>query len=399
MADKNDDLFAEEGPEDQSEQPAKRKKTDRAIEREFSEGRLRVIQETNNLFLPHVVDFIKGRKWGNLRPEYQRRLRWSQDKKSKLIESFIMNVPVPPVFLYEKTLGRYEVMDGQQRLNAIVEFLDNDFPLTGLEIWPSLNDRNFKGLPSLIKRGLERAKLSTIILTSDVGGASDDIDLRAQVFDRLNTGGERLNAQELRNSIYGGDFNKVLLELSSNKNFTKAWGIPSHGEHIDSEGNESVELRTNNLYKRMLDIEIVLRFFAFRESEHVRGGVKTILDGAMKRNRSISDAEAAILKKRFVDALDVCVRIFGQDVFRVEGEDGKKRLSRPLFDAEMIAVDRHMDNKAKIIARKSEIAAAVARIAQPKSTNYPLMVGRANTADSIKKRIDLVSAIVNRAIK
>ena len=130
-----EEQFADEGPDIDSAEPRRAMtKTDRAIEKEFSEGRLRVIQEKNDLFLPHVVDFIKVRKWGNLRPEYQRRLRWSSDKKSKLIESFIMNVPVPPIFLYEASISRYEVMDGQQRLNAIVEFLENEFALSGLEI-------------------------------------------------------------------------------------------------------------------------------------------------------------------------------------------------------------------------------------------------------------------------
>ena len=85
--------------------------SDRVIEKHFETGRLRVVQEKNELFLPHVVDFIVKDKWGNLRPEYQRRLRWDDAKKSRLIESFIMNVPVPPVFLYEVTLGSFEVMD------------------------------------------------------------------------------------------------------------------------------------------------------------------------------------------------------------------------------------------------------------------------------------------------
>ncbi|MFC0219807.1 DUF262 domain-containing protein [Pseudochelatococcus lubricantis] len=90
------------------------------------------------------MTFIRGDGglWGNLRPEYQRRLRWDRKKKSKLIESFIMNVPVPPVFLYEKDLGRFEVMDGQQRLNAIAEFFSGKFALDGLEIWKALTCRS-----------------------------------------------------------------------------------------------------------------------------------------------------------------------------------------------------------------------------------------------------------------
>ena len=119
---------------------------DQAIEKAFEGGRLRVVQDKNDFFLIHVTDFIKGRKWGNLRPEYQRRLRWDNKKKSKLIESFIMNVPVPPVFLYETSVGEFEVMDGQQRLNTVVEYFSNEFDLESLAIWPDLNGRNFSRL-------------------------------------------------------------------------------------------------------------------------------------------------------------------------------------------------------------------------------------------------------------
>lgn len=125
--------------------------SDRQIEKHFETGRLRVVQEKNDIFLSHVMTFISGtgNVWSNLRPEYQRRLRWDNKKKSRLIESFIMNVPVPPVFLYEKELGRFEVMDGQQRLNAIADFLNGGFALEGLEIWPALNGRNYSSLPPL----------------------------------------------------------------------------------------------------------------------------------------------------------------------------------------------------------------------------------------------------------
>ena len=69
-----------------------------------------------------------------------------------------MNVPIPPIFLYEYDIARYEVMDGQQRLNTIIEFYNNEFPLFGLNVWSSLNGKRHKQLPSRIRRGLDRAK-------------------------------------------------------------------------------------------------------------------------------------------------------------------------------------------------------------------------------------------------
>lgn len=371
--------------------------TDRAIEEHFETGRLRVVQEKNELFLPHVVDFIEKDKWGNLRPEYQRRLRWDDAKKSRLIESFIMNVPVPPVFLYEVTLGSYEVMDGQQRLNAIVDFLQGRYKLTGLKIWPSLNGRTFALLPPMVQRGLGRAKVSAITLMSDSSApVGDDMDLRAQVFERLNTGGERLNPQELRNSLYSGNFNKLVVDLAKLRPFTDAWEIPSHKEHTRSDETPDAILRDNNLFKRMLDVEIVLRFFAFRDDKTISGAVRGMLDGTMKTLRNIDASAIYALRAEFVDALNMARSVFGDQVFRLPPSDSKPRgvLSRPLYDAEMVALYRLHDRRSEILANAADIAKAVLALAQPTAPSYELMVGRGNTAAFVRERIALVQKTI-----
>jgi hypothetical protein len=375
--------------------------SDKIIEKHFATGRLRVIQDKNDFFLPHVLDFIEGRSWGNLRPEYQRRLRWDIPKKSKLIESFVMNVPVPPVFLYETDIGRFEVMDGQQRLNAIVDFLKNRYKLTGLKIWPSLNGRNFSELPPLVRKGLERAKISAITLMSDTSEAeANAIDLRAQVFERLNTGGERLNAQELRNSLYSGLFNKMLVELASEEAFTKAWGIPSHLDNTLSDGSPSEVLKNNIYFKRMTDVEIVLRFFAFRDLEKISGSVRSMLDGTMIRYKATSADIVATLKNEFLFSLELCHEIFGSMIFRLPTANDRRQsiLSRPLFDAEMVAIHLLQDRHEEILRKKEQIKEAILGLAAPASNDYELMVGRANTATAIKDRILAVKAAVSELL-
>ncbi len=364
--------------------------TDRAIEKHFSTGRLRVIQDKNDFFLPHVLDFIEGRSWGNLRPEYQRRLRWDTAKKSKLIESFIMNVPVPPIFLFEVDIGRFEVMDGQQRLNAVVEFFKGGYKLTGLKIWPSLNGRTFSELPPLVRKGLERAKISAITLMSDTSeGEVNALDLRAQVFERLNTGGERLNAQELRNSLYSGEFNRALIELSGEESFTAAWEIPSHREHTLSDGSPADALKKNIYFKRMTDVEIVLRFFAFYDVDKISGSVRSMLDGVMKRHKGASKDTATKLKKDFLDALEVSIEVMGDMVFRIPNTaTGRHTLSRPLFDAEMVAFHILKNRKNEIIKNRTAIRDAILQLASPESEHYDLIIGRANTAAAIKDRIN-----------
>ncbi|MDB5414669.1 MAG: hypothetical protein JWR10_3004 [Rubritepida sp.] len=311
-----------------------------------------------------------------------------------------MNVPVPPVFLYEKELGRFEVMDGQQRLNAISEFFSGNFALDGLDIWPALNGRNYSALPPLVRRGLERAKISAITLMSDNSSpAEDSLDLRAQVFDRLNTGGERLNQQELRNSLYSGEFNALLIELSRARPFTDAWEIPSHEDNTRADGTPSAELAANALFKRMTDVEIVLRFFAFREPRNIVGSVRSMLDTTMKRLRRPDASALQNLRYEFVETLGLCAAIFGPDLFRLPPTGGKSgKISRPLFDAEMVAVFNLRSHEKKLLTSRKDIRRKIHMMIMPNTETYELMVGRGNTANAIRERIESVEAAIREII-
>lgn len=236
----------------------------KSIETKFGETAFRLIQERSDFLLPQILDFVKQKKWINLRPEYQRRLVWDNPKRSLFIESLLLNIPVPAVFLYEWDLSRYEVMDGQQRINSIADFYQNGFALSGLEKWEELNGLRYGELPETLQRGLDRRRLSATVLL--VEGATSDAkkqnDVRKLVFERLNTGGLHLRPQELRNCLYAGRFNELLIELSHEPLFTKIWQIPAYDRNVDKHGNISAALRDNSLYRRMQDCEIVLRFFS-----------------------------------------------------------------------------------------------------------------------------------------
>ena len=130
----------------------------------FAKNAFRVVYQTNNFFLPQLRDLIDRGEVLNLRTEYQRRLRWSTPQKSRLVESLLLNIPVPPVFFYESAAARYEVMDGQQRLSAIREFIAGDFALSGLPVLKPLNGLRYSRCPPRIKRALERASIAAIVL-------------------------------------------------------------------------------------------------------------------------------------------------------------------------------------------------------------------------------------------
>lgn len=187
-----------------------------------------------------------------------------QEKKSLLIESLLMNIPIPPVFLFEKDYNSYEVMDGLQRLSTIQDFLNDDLKLSSLEYWTELNGKRFSELPNILQRGLLRRTISAIVLLAESSRQADDDDIRMILFKRLNTGGIQLNPQELRNALYPGNFNDMLIRVSESDLFRDVWGIPKYDESENT--NPSKELMENSLYKTMGDCEIVLRFFAIRDA-------------------------------------------------------------------------------------------------------------------------------------
>lgn len=259
-----------------------KKITDETIKTKYEQEVQRILTENNRERLPVFVESLN--KEGNIkiRPFYQRRLRWNQEKQSRLIESFLMNIPVPPIILYEEKYNYYEVMDGQQRITAIQDFYNNDLELTGLEFWSELNGLTYNQLPVTIKAGIDRRSISSIVLITE---STDDPDkalfLKQITFERFNTGGVELSNQEVRNCIYTGQFNQLLLELAENEIFTQAWEIPK------DEG----KLIENALYKKMEDVELILRFFALRNVENFSNGMKGFLDLYMRKSLSFSDED------------------------------------------------------------------------------------------------------------
>jgi Protein of unknown function DUF262 len=119
---------------------------DELINHKYVKGDVRIVTEQARYPLNTIAVMVESNDY-KLNPEFQRRHRWNNEKKSKLIESFIMNVPIPPIFLYEDSFSHYEVMDGLQRLTAIHDFYRDHFALEGLVEWRELNGRKYSELP------------------------------------------------------------------------------------------------------------------------------------------------------------------------------------------------------------------------------------------------------------
>lgn len=387
-----DDINEEEELVDESEQE---ESSDSVIDEQVGSQPFRVVYQTNNFFLPQIRDLVTAGENFNLRPEYQRRLRWSNQQKSLLIESLLLNVPVPPVFLYENDLARYEVMDGQQRLNAIKEFLSNDFTLRGLQIIPSLNGRVYNKLPPKVKRSLDRASISAIVLLQESqgkirkAGASRFYELRRFVFERLNTGGKRLSAQEIRNAIYGGEFNELIVRLSRDERFTKIWGIPPYTKADPNEYYEEEARQKNSLYKTMGDCQLVLRFFALNDDIHIQGSMKSMLDKCMQRNIDCTQEEAAQFEERFLSRLHFADELFDGHPFclTMPRRGVAYRPVAGIYDGVMVALDEIWRSREVLLRKKQRIQSDYVNLITGQGEGA--LTGSANTAADIKNRINI----------
>jgi hypothetical protein len=361
--------------------------SDDELSQKYADSQIRIVRSSLDFTLHTLVSSIQDKSYINLSPGYQRRARWDRRKKSLLIESFLMNVPIPPLFLFEKDYNQYEIMDGRQRLEAISEFLDNKYALYGMEFWPELQGKRFSELPGTIQRGLLRRTINAVVLLAETSRSDDAFDIRMILFRRLNTGGVRLNPQELRNALYPGQFNKALHELSREDLFTTVWKIPKKTPKEEEE--PSGELQRNILYRSMMDCELVLRFFAIRDAVagKSKGSLRQIFDRTMQRHTSDTDGQIAQLKSEFLDTLGRVTQALGTDFHLLPDNQP----SRPLYDAILVAAESlpMLDLQTSAPSIRARLTAA---LADP--IKYDVLVGRGNTLDSIKDRVQLATSIL-----
>jgi uncharacterized protein with ParB-like and HNH nuclease domain len=366
------------------------------INEKYEKGEHRIVTETNREKLPNFVDALKRNNYMEVRPFYQRRSRWDEQRQSKLIESFIINIPVPPVFLYEKAYNTYEVMDGQQRITAIDDFYSNRFALQGLDLWPELNGMKYSDLPNKIRSGLDRRSISSIVLLKESAPNDEDaIFLRQLVFERLNTGGIKLERQEIRNSLGSGPFNDTLFELARLDLFRQIWSLPSfQPEELE---NHKLPIFEVAFFKKMEDLEVILRFFALRHMAHFRYGIQGFLDLYTIRSKTFTQDDCNFLKKLFIETLETAANIYEKDIFRIYVDDTfSNKPSKGIYDAVMVSLVEFQGSFAKLVANRKQILNLTIELFQ--TVGVSALTGRASTKTDLENRIDYFRQIFKKAL-
>jgi hypothetical protein len=356
-----------------------------ALEQKYSKEMRQIVSQKIDLPISTLPEMIKEQI--DLNPDFQRRDRWDVEKQSRFIESIIMNVPIPPVFLGEDQYGKYVVLDGRQRLTAIKDFLSNIFKLTGLKVWEDLNGQNYAELQKKkLAAAITRRFVPAVVILKESSS-----QVKYDVFDRLNTGGVIAEPMEIRNAVFQGGFNKLIRELAELPEFRRLWGIPP----------EQGELEKNRLYRDMSDVELVLRFFALAQYDRMDMKFKDYLGDYMdKRNKEYAQdqALAAADRAHFQRAVENCWIVFGESAFR-KTADAKK--SAPLADAVMISLSEYPSDV--VTQKAANIRTAIGTLLtgnEESHKEFQKAFGTGtNGKGAIRTRIELAKAAVRAAIE
>lgn len=241
------------------------------------------------------------------KPEIQRHYVWDKTEASRFIESLLMGLPVPSIFLARHDGEKKLIVDGYQRIMSVRDYVRGIFSTDGkifrLSNTEKINvrwrNKAFSELPDDAQRKIRSSTIHAIIFEQKHPKNSDTSLF--QVFERINTGGRSLTAQEIRNCVYQGRFNSALIEMNSNPNWRQLYGIEAED-------------------KRMRDIEFILRFFAL-DSEEIRlktegkVSLKKMLNEQMGLLNELSDEQIKVKQSEFEICMEKILGAMGSTAF------------------------------------------------------------------------------------
>jgi len=251
-------------------------------------------------------------------PKFQRGEVWKKGKQlSELIESILMSIPLPVIYLFETKEGKKEVVDGRQRITTIIDFMNNKFSLSNLKMLPEINGKKFSTLKPLLQSKIEDYQLMAYIIQPPTPER-----VKFDIFDRVNRGGTQLNNQEMRNALYQGNATVLLDKLS---NF------------------EVFKIATGNSVKptRMKDKYIISRFIGFyllrnkKLNIEYKSDIDDFLSKVMEYLNSFkSYKDIEYLELVFSKAMKMAQKTCDSDIFRFSTYNQKRRpLNMGIFEA------------------------------------------------------------------
>ncbi|MDR1759422.1 MAG: DUF262 domain-containing protein [Fibrobacter sp.] len=276
-------------------------------------------------------------------PDFQRNFVWSYVQKSELIESILMGIPLPVIYLFEQADGKKQVVDGRQRLTSIFSFMNNEFALTELKILNDESTKKFEKLNPLLQAKIEDYQIQAYLIKPPTPER-----IKFDIFDRVNRSGTQLNHQEMRNALHQGKSTRLIKELAETLEFKEATG------------NAITDKRMKGRY-------IIIRFLSFymlqmgwlkEEKIEYKSDIDDFLSKTMMYINAMTDEYIQELRDTFLKAMKRSYRILGSDGFRFtkRTDEGNRRpINMALFEALTYLFTHDFIDSAKPENLKTEI--------------------------------------------
>ncbi len=303
------------------------------IKRPFDPEKIKV--RTANVVVEQIVSRIDHKEI-DLAPDFQRMAGiWNSKRKSRLIESLLLRIPIPVFYVAADENETWSVVDGLQRISTIYDFVKGNFPLEQLEYLTRFNKYFCEELPRAMQRRIRETQLVVNVIEP---GTPEEVMFN--IFSRINTGGMTLNGQEIRHALHPGPVRDYLKELAETEEFLDAT-------------DHSIKTR------RMADRECVLRFLAFHIDsweQYSANDLDGYLGTAMKKINEMASCDRNRLSKCFGKAMQAAFDIFGNNAFRKSYGLGERRppVSKALFEAWGVGLARRSDEEIRILVKNRE---------------------------------------------
>lgn len=267
---------------------------------------IRIAKEQSSVF-----ELLRREKRGSLilAPDFQRKDVWDKKKQSELIESILMGIPIPLIYLFEDENGVRQIIDGKQRVSALKKYLSDEFELTDLTMFPNLKGNRFSEIPKLLQAKIEDYQLHSYVIQPPTPEY-----VKFNIFERVNRAGMNLNKQEMRHALYQGKATRLIQTLAESTEF-----LNSTGNGVRPE--------------RMRDRYLILRFVAFYLYENneipaieYRSDIDLFLASTMRFiNIKAPDHLIEKVMSACINGMKNAYLLSGDNAYRFEPKNNEKR--------------------------------------------------------------------------
>lgn len=313
-----------------------------------------------------------------LDPEFQRNLVWDPVRRSRLIESALLRIPLPAFYFDGVDANRWAVVDGLQRLSTLKDFItEKSFRLEHLEYLTSAEGKTFDELPRGMRRDLEDTQVTLFIIRPETPP-----EVKFTIFYRINTGGLVLTGQEIRHALFQGKATKLLKRLATSNEFLTATGGAVSDTRMDAR-------------------ECALRYIAFHihpYDEYLKSDLNSFLSNTMDNINAMSDADIAKLDQRFREAMNRAFEVFGQLAFRKFNLETNRRgpINKALFESWSNVLQEY--DLSILRQRKSEIISSVFEMFSDPDYSRSLSAGT-GSVNSVKTRFERAHRGVQKVLQ